>query len=93
MLGVWDINFPKPSRIEFVHEPAPLLVKSDTHASAPQLLEYIYRTAHRFQFWLPTKLAEWLCGMRVSAVQRCDDSDECKDAILFFSCHLLPKEG
>jgi hypothetical protein len=77
----WDINFLKPSRIEFFHEPAPLLATSlalaDTQASAPQWLEYMYRTAHLVLCcqWLPTtgKLAEWLCGMglrlRVSAVQ------------------------
>jgi hypothetical protein len=74
----WGINFLKPSRIEFFHEPASLLAKSDTQASAPQLLEYIYRTAHPVLRWLPTKLAEWLCGMGVSAVQGCDDSDVCK---------------
>jgi hypothetical protein len=71
----WDLTFLKPSRIEFVHEPAPLLATSDTQASAPQWLEYIYRTANQVLRWLPTKLAEWLCGMGVAAVQGCD---ECK---------------
>ena len=55
-----DINLLKPSRIEFVHHPAPLLATSDTQASAPEWLEYIYRTAHPVLRWLPTKLAEWI---------------------------------
>jgi hypothetical protein len=57
-----DINLLKPSRIEFVHHPAPLLAMSDTdtQASKPQWLEYIYRTAHPVLCWLPTKLAEWI---------------------------------
>ena len=55
-----DVNLLKPSRIEFVHEPAPLLALSDTQASKPQWLEYIYRTAHPVLRWLPTKLAEWI---------------------------------
>jgi hypothetical protein len=33
---------------------------SDTQASKPQWLEYIYRTAHPVLRWLPTKLAEWI---------------------------------
>ncbi len=55
-----DINLLKPSRIEFVNHPAPLLAMSDTQASAPQCLKYIYRTAHPVLRWLPTKLAEWI---------------------------------
>jgi hypothetical protein len=55
-----DINLLKPSRIEFVHHPAPLLATTDTQASAPEWLEYIYRTAHPVLRWLPTKLAEWI---------------------------------
>ncbi len=41
------INLLKPSRIEFVLHPAPLLAMSDTQASAPQWLKYIYRTEHQ----------------------------------------------
>ena len=33
---------------------------TDTQASKPQWLEYIYRTAHPVLCWLPTKLAEWI---------------------------------
>ena len=55
-----DINLLKPSRIEFVHNPDALLAVSDTQASAPQWLEYIYRTTHPVLRWLPTKLAEWI---------------------------------
>ena len=55
-----DINLLRPSRIEFVHHPAPLLAMSGTQASKPQWLEYIYRTAHPVLRWLPTKLAEWI---------------------------------
>jgi hypothetical protein len=33
---------------------------SDTQASTPKWLEYIYRTAHPALRWLPTKLAEWI---------------------------------
>ncbi len=53
-----DINLLKPSRIELVDEPAPLLAISDTQASQPEWLEYIYGTAHPVLRWLPTKLAE-----------------------------------
>jgi hypothetical protein len=38
----------------------PLLAMSDTLASPPQWLEYIYRTAHPVLRWLPTKMAEWM---------------------------------
>ncbi len=55
-----DSNLLKPSRIEFVDKPAPLLAMSDTQASPPQWLEHIYRTAHPALCWLPTKLAEWI---------------------------------
>jgi hypothetical protein len=55
-----DINLLKPSRIEFVHHPVPQLAMSDTQASSPQWLEYIYSTAHLVLCWLPTKLAEWI---------------------------------
>ncbi len=55
-----DINLLKPRRLEFVHEPAPLLTMSDTQASLPKWLEYIYRKAHQALRWLPTKLAEWI---------------------------------
>jgi hypothetical protein len=53
-----DINLLKPSRIEFVHEPAPLLAMSDAQTSTPKWLEYMYRTAHPALSWLPTKLTE-----------------------------------
>ncbi len=56
-----DINLLKPSRLEFVHEPAPLLAISDAQASTPKWLEYYkYRTAHPAHSWLPTKLSEWI---------------------------------
>ena len=55
-----DINLLKPSRVELVDEPAPLLCISDTQACPPKWLEYIYRTAHPILRWLPTKLAEWI---------------------------------
>jgi hypothetical protein len=55
-----DINLLKPSRVELVDEPAPLLCISDTQACPPKWLEYIYRTAHPVLRWLPTKLAEWI---------------------------------
>jgi hypothetical protein len=48
------------SRLEFVHEPAPLSAMSDAQASPPKWLEYIYRTAHPALRWLLTKLAEWI---------------------------------
>ena len=55
-----DINLLKPSKIEFVQEPAPSLTQPDGLASSPSWLEYIYRTAHPVLRWLPTKLAEWI---------------------------------
>jgi hypothetical protein len=55
-----DIKLLKPSRIEFVRHPASLLAMSDSQASAPQWLKYIYRTAYPVLRWLPTKLAEWI---------------------------------
>jgi hypothetical protein len=55
-----DINLLKPSRVEFAQDPAPVLATSETQASTPKWLEYIYRTAHPALRWLPTKLAEWI---------------------------------
>ncbi len=55
-----DINLLKPSKIEFVQEPAPSLTQPDGLASYPSWLEYIYRTAHPVLRWLPTNLAEWI---------------------------------
>ncbi len=55
-----DVNLLQPSRIEFVHKPAPLLAILDAQAASPQWLEYINRTAHPALLWLPTKLAEWI---------------------------------
>ena len=54
-----DINLLKPSKIELVQDPAPLLTLPDG-ASPPKWLEYIYLTAHPTLRWLPTKLAEWI---------------------------------
>jgi hypothetical protein len=54
-----DINLLKPSRIEFVQDPAPPLTVPEGFSS-PQWLEYTYRTAHPVLRWLPTKLAEWI---------------------------------
>jgi hypothetical protein len=54
-----DINLLKPSKIELVQDPAPLLTLPDG-AFPPRWLEYIYRTAHPTLRWLPTKLAEWI---------------------------------
>jgi hypothetical protein len=54
-----DINLLKPSKLEFVQDPAPPLTLPDG-AAPPQWLEYIYRTAHPALRWLPTKLAEWI---------------------------------
>ncbi len=56
---LFDINLLKPSRIEFVLDPAPALPLLDG-ASPPKWLEYIYRTAHPDLRWLPMKLAEWI---------------------------------
>ena len=55
-----DVNLLKPSRLEFADEPVPILAMFHAHASPPQWLEYIYRTAHPALRWLPTKLAEWI---------------------------------
>jgi hypothetical protein len=57
-----DTNLLKPSRFEFVQDPAPSssLTLPDGLASAPKWLEYVYRTAHPTQHWLQTKLAEWI---------------------------------
>ena len=54
-----DINLLKPSKIEFVHNPAPPLILPDG-ASPPKWYAYIYMTAHPALRWLPTKLAEWI---------------------------------
>ena len=54
-----DINLLKPSKIEFVQDPAPPLTLPDG-APPPKWLEYIYRTAHPALRWLPTKLAAWI---------------------------------
>ncbi len=54
-----DINLLKPSKIDFIQEPAPTLTLPDG-TSPPKWLEYIYRTAHPVLRWLPTKLAEWI---------------------------------
>ena len=54
-----DINLLKPSKIEFVQEPAPTLTMPDGF-SPPKWLEYVYLTAHPALRWLPTKLAEWI---------------------------------
>ena len=55
-----DLNLLKPSRIEFLQDPARPLTVSDGQASSPNWLEYVYRTAHPALRWLPTKLAEWI---------------------------------
>ena len=55
-----DLNLLKPSRIEFLQDPARPLTVSDGQASSPNWLEYVYRTAHSALRWLPTKLAEWI---------------------------------
>ena len=54
-----DIHLLKPSKIEFIQEPAPKLTLPDG-TSPPEWLEYIYRSAHPVLRWLPTKLAEWI---------------------------------
>ena len=55
-----DINLLKPSRLEFVQDPAPNCVLPDGSAASTAWLEYVYRTAHPALRWLPTKLAEWI---------------------------------
>jgi hypothetical protein len=55
-----DINLLKPSRVEYLQNPAPILSAPDHDISSPKWLEYIYRTAHPVLRWLPTKLAEWI---------------------------------
>ena len=54
-----DIHLLKPSKIEFIQEPAPTLTLPDG-TSPLQWLEYIYRSAHPVLRWLSTKLAEWI---------------------------------
>ena len=57
-----DINFLKPSRIEFAQDPAPAVTLPELEGAGetPKWLEYVYRTAHPVLRWLPTKLAEWI---------------------------------
>jgi hypothetical protein len=57
-----DINFLKPSRIEFAQDPAPagVVTLPEGAAETPKWLEYVYRTEHPALRWLPTKLAEWI---------------------------------
>ncbi len=53
----WTSNLLKPSKIEFVQDPAPPLTLPDG-AFPPKWLEYIYMTAHPALRWLPTNLYE-----------------------------------
>jgi hypothetical protein len=55
-----DINFLKPSRLEFAQEPAPVVTLPEGAAETPKWSEYVYRTAHPALRWLSTKLAEWI---------------------------------
>ncbi len=55
-----DINLLKPSRVEFVQEPAPPLTLGEGQVPYQNWLEYVYRTAHPTLCWLPTKLVEWI---------------------------------
>ncbi len=55
-----DINLLKPSRFEFVQEPATPLTLCEGQVPYPNRLEYVYQTAHPMLCWLPTKLAEWI---------------------------------
>ncbi len=55
-----DINLLKPSRVEFIQEPAPPLILGEGQVPYPNWLEYVYSTAHPMLCWLPTKLAEWI---------------------------------
>ena len=55
-----DINLLKPSRIEFVQEPAPPLTLGEVQVPYPNRLEYVYRTVQSMLCLLPTKLAEWI---------------------------------
>ncbi len=55
-----DINLLKPSKIEFVQEPAPPLTLGEGQAPYSNWLDYVNQTAHPTLRWLPTKLAEWI---------------------------------
>ncbi len=58
-----DINFFKPSKIEFQDQdlaPKVALPVGHRSTSSPDWLEYIYRSSHPVLRWLPTKLAEWI---------------------------------
>ena len=55
-----DVNLLKPSRVEFVQEPAPPVTLGEGQVPYQNWLEYVYRTAHPTLCWLPTKLAEWI---------------------------------
>ncbi len=55
-----DINFLKPSRLEFAQDPGPDVTLPEGAAETQKWLEYIYRTVHPALRLLPTKLAEWI---------------------------------
>jgi hypothetical protein len=55
-----DVNFLKPSRLEFAQDPAPVVTLPEGAAETPEWLEYVCRKAHPALCWLPTKLAEWI---------------------------------
>ena len=55
-----DVNLLKPSRVEFVQDPAPAVTLREGQVPFQNWLEYVYRTAHPTLRWLPTKLAEWI---------------------------------
>jgi hypothetical protein len=55
-----DINFLKPSRLEFAQDPAPIVTLPEGAAETPKWLEYAYRTVHPALRRLPTKLVEWI---------------------------------
>jgi hypothetical protein len=58
-----DINLLKPSRLDFQDQDlTPYLTLPVGHlsCSAPDWLEYVYRSSHPVLRWLPTKLAEWI---------------------------------
>ena len=55
-----DVNFLKPSIVEFMQEQAPVVNLGEGQVPYQNWLEYVYRTAHPTLCWLPTKLAEWI---------------------------------
>ncbi len=55
-----DMNFLKPSRLEFAQDPAHVVTLPEGAAETPKWLEYVYRTSHPALRLLPTKLAEWI---------------------------------